>query len=227
MPVPLAGITASALGGLLALLLGLAASPVQAGNLVVNPGFDTDVNGWTVNNAAWDGTRDAAGSASSGSARSFRFLAGPNNCLDTISQCVTGLNGGTRYDFGGTILIPTSFNQTTGGQGSIGVQWYADTCGSALLGTDFGPIVDSTANADVWTPSSASGVTAPAGTTSALLIGRNCVLGVGNVEMFFDDMLFQPSPAFIVAVPTLDRGGLALLVALFAGVGLLALRRRG
>ena len=171
MRAPMAGWTASLLGGLLAILLGLAASPVQAENLVVNPGFDTGVNGWTVNNAAWDGTHDAEGSAASGSARSFRFLAGPNDCIDTISQCVTGLSGGARYDFGGKILIPTSLNQTTGGQGSIDVQWYSDTCGSALLRTDFGPTVDSTANADVWTPSSTSGVTAPSGATSARLTG--------------------------------------------------------
>ncbi len=149
----MAGWTASLLGGLLAIFLGLAAAPVRAENLAANPGFDTDVNGWTVNNAARDGTRDAQGSAGSGSARSFRFLAGPNDCIDTISQCVTGLRGGTRYDFGGKILLPTSLNQTTGGQGSIDVQWYSGTCGSALLRTDFGPTVDSTANADVWTPS--------------------------------------------------------------------------
>ena len=214
----------AALGGLLALFLGLAASPLRAGNLVSNPGFDTDASGWTLTDAAWDGTRDAAGSASSGSVRSFVTFR-VNACFDVLTQCVTGLQGGTRYDFGGKILIPTSPNQTTGGQGTIGVQWYSGGCGSGPLGESFGPLVDSTADADVWTASNSAGIAAPAGATSAFLIGRSCVLGQGNVEMFFDDMLLEPSPAFTPTVPTLDLPGLALFGLLLASRGLLALRR--
>ncbi len=52
------------------------------------------------------------------------------------------------------------------------------------------------------------------------------MLGVGNVEIFFDDMFLQSSPTFTPAVPVLDRGGLAVLVLLLGSCGLLALRRR-
>src|SRR5262245_61327884 len=99
-----------------------------------------------------------------GSLQSFVIFS----CADALSQCVTGLSGGNRYDFGGKILIPKSALQTTGGQGVISARWYSGAC-STPLGSDSAPIVDSTANADVWTPTTAAGVIAPPGTTSALL----------------------------------------------------------
>jgi hypothetical protein len=50
------------------------------------------------------------------------------------------------------------------------------------------------------------------------------VLGVGNVEMFFDNLYFAATPPFNPAVPTLQPWGIALLVLLLGGAGLLALR---
>ena len=48
------------------------AAPAAAQNLLQNPGFTTDLSGWTVNagagSIAWNAL-DASGSASSGSAR--------------------------------------------------------------------------------------------------------------------------------------------------------------
>src|SRR6202035_4298282 len=134
---------AAVLGGLCG-FLAPAVSSAQAPNLLVNPHFDTDLSGWgDPLFVGWDGAHDAGSSPASGSAESFRFLDGPNSCIEPLFQCVTGLSGGTRYDFGGQIIIPHDLNQTTGGQGAVGVHWYSDTCGGTLIGSAFGPVVDS------------------------------------------------------------------------------------
>lgn len=63
-------------------------SPAIGPNLVTNPGFDTDLAGWTPSGAVW-GSSDANSSVTSGSAR-LQAVAQPAQCTGnvTIRQCV-------------------------------------------------------------------------------------------------------------------------------------------
>ena len=57
----------------LAALLAAMATALSAQNLILNPHFDTGLQNWlqTLNDATWDGTMDADGSAGSGSELAF------------------------------------------------------------------------------------------------------------------------------------------------------------
>lgn len=68
--------------------------------LALNAGFDEDLRLWSATNTTWDGTRDAAGSADSGSAHVL--LTAPQNVTRAFgaSQCIP-LPGPGRYTLNG------------------------------------------------------------------------------------------------------------------------------
>ncbi|HEX4960775.1 MAG TPA: hypothetical protein VF173_08045 [Thermoanaerobaculia bacterium] len=98
------------------LLAGLTAS-ASAQNLLVNPNFDTGLGGWQVGGVpmvSWDGTRDADGSPTSGSARAVWQQPVVTGIYPVVSQCVE-ITPGTSYLFGGKVFLPPG--QTTSGSG--------------------------------------------------------------------------------------------------------------
>jgi hypothetical protein len=98
MPFPVRMIAGTA-----ALLLGVL--PAGAQNLLTNPGFATDLSGWSVGvtfvTATWQ-PLDATGQSNSGSASVTNTAQGLTNGL---SQCVPA-TGGVPYDFGARIEVP-------------------------------------------------------------------------------------------------------------------------
>ncbi|HVR11727.1 MAG TPA: hypothetical protein VMW75_27040 [Thermoanaerobaculia bacterium] len=89
--------------GVAALLAGQGAASAQ--NLVVNPDFDTSLNGWVVTDmVSWDGTLDAGASPGSGSAKGVFDAPAATQLYPVISQCLP-LDIGTTYHFGGDIFI--------------------------------------------------------------------------------------------------------------------------
>ncbi len=85
-----------------ALLSGSGTGAAQ--NLLVNPNFDTGLTGWQVlGPGTWDGTLDADGASTSGSAKGVvTQLGGIDNI---VAQCVP-LDLGATYHFGGKVFIP-------------------------------------------------------------------------------------------------------------------------
>jgi hypothetical protein len=99
----------------LALLLAGPAASAAAPNLLANPGFDTGLDGWQTiggSNVSWDGTKDAGGSPSSGSAKIDWQSPAVTGLQGVVSQCVE-VTTGTTYQFGGKIFIPSG--QATAG----------------------------------------------------------------------------------------------------------------
>lgn len=96
-----------------ATLAGPAAAAADGQNLVVNPGFDTDLSGWdVVGPATWDGTLDATGSPHSGSVRGVFNASAVNGDDGVVLQCVP-LTVGVTYVFGGQVYVHPG-NSATG-----------------------------------------------------------------------------------------------------------------
>src|SRR5262245_5998747 len=89
-----------------ALSIALPGVVMAAPNLLANPGFDTDLSGWTnpfsrmVN---WS-SLDAAGSAASGSAFAVNDIPGNGGTLIVLSQCVAATAFVT-YSYGGRVRV--------------------------------------------------------------------------------------------------------------------------
>ena len=97
---------------LAAVALFAAPGMAAAQNLLINPHFDTGLTGWQVlGPGSWDGTLDADGSPSSGSAKGVITQLGGVDAI--VTQCVP-LDIGTTYHFGGKIFIPGG-NTASGG----------------------------------------------------------------------------------------------------------------
>ena len=88
------------------LLLAGQAPALSAQNILTNPDFDSGLNGWQpLPMVFWDGSVDADGSPTSGSAKaSFSFGFPTPGEYPVISQCVP-LTGGDSYALGGKVLI--------------------------------------------------------------------------------------------------------------------------
>ena len=198
-----------------------------AQNLVTNPHFDTSVAGWgpVAPPPTWDGTLDADGNPSSGSARTQNSGGVLLTCFPLLSQCVTGLVPGQTYEFGGKVFIPPGqlgpgFVPVAGSGQVQAVISTLPACGSPAFGGPSGPATTTTG---MWFESTAF-ITIPPGVDSVQLQGVTChTLGNGTLVANFDDMFFQPAP--VAVVPTLDGGGLAVFAVLLAAAALLVRRR--
>lgn len=166
----------------------LASAPAAAQNLVANPRFDTDTASWSLNDPgssfAWD-SRDAGGSSASGSGHlthsTLLYYAG-------AGQCVSPITPGALYDFGAKTFIPSG--QSATGSANVLLDWYdAPGCTGNLLGSTG---TNGNLGFDVWTPSSRTGMPAPAGARSALLtVNVAKSTSPAPFEVFFDDATLQ------------------------------------
>lgn len=168
------------------------ATPGLAQNLVVsNPNFDSsDVSAWNVfpNLAIVQDPSDAFGNVSSGSAHVTNsaptaYNAGPNYCLPGA------ITPGAMYDLGARVRIPTP--QTAAGFASVAVYWYSGGCGAGFLGSTFTPSAPLT---NVWTLSTSTNLTAPAGAVKAVVyLFVNKTDTSGTFEAYFDRVFLGPT----------------------------------
>lgn len=198
---------------LLLSLLALAARPVLAQNLLVNPGFDRDLSGWTLStafstvptpgvveaSAGWTSS-DAGGNGSSGAA-AMHALAFIRTAADVwLFQCVP-VSEGVLVSFGARI-------QTTrqlGVQGQVFSSLYSSTdCSGTRLGApgfagslpvDF---LTETSSSGLWLPATSS-ILAPPGSRAALLqIGiwasGTSFYGTAYADVAFDNVFLSTAP---------------------------------
>ena len=185
--------------------LALALAAPAGANVLVNPGFDGDLSGWTVSlsGAAWD-PLDVASSASSGSV----VIAG---AFGVASQCVPIT--GTSYEAEASAFIPSTQPPSSFGLANVAV-WFFGREGCAGIPFNLLMGVQSQPAPDTWGLLSTGG-DVPTGAQSALL-RLQLQNVVGDFAVHFDDasLAFVPAP-----------GAPALLV--FALAAWLGRRARG
>jgi hypothetical protein len=167
----------------------LVATPVAATNLLTNPGFASDLSGWSLGvnfvTAAWQ-PLDATGQSDSGSASVTIAAPGITNGLQ---QCVP-VTAGTSYDFGARIELPPGQPDATA---SAVLVWYTGpSCtGGTVGGEPSTPAVATGGSAFVGVSATA---VAPSGALSATVV---LVVGdppsLSSAVAYFDDAYFQPS----------------------------------
>ncbi len=204
----------------LILVLALVA-PASAYNLVNNPSFAGNTNGWSVaGNVTFDASNDATGAPGSGSAQSA-FVAGGASTQLALSQCIVTGPGG--YTLGGKVLIPNG--QAVGGQGLVTVSFFsAPGCSTGLLGSSF----LSTATTGSFQTLSGP-ITAPAGTVAIWITGQNNAAAAGTHVVNFDDFVLdngQPPPPPVVPAPTTGWLALMALAAMLLVMGSVFTSRR-
>ncbi len=171
------------------LLLAAAAAPLSAQNLLTNPNFNRNLNGWTAApGSAWS-TADAEGSTRSGSGLGTNSAADGALSVLQLSQCLP-VAGGQTYQGGALVLVPGG--QQRSGFAAIEIAWFGeDACGGEVLDTtDLGNISPPIA----WQPVASASLFAPEGARSAqfqLFVGKN--EAGGTFLAHFDDTFFCPS----------------------------------
>jgi hypothetical protein len=187
---------------LLLSLLALAAPPALAQNLVLNPGFDRDLSGWTRwlvgypnpttadASASWTAT-DASGSIASGGLALHALAHRGEAAAIAYRQCVPA-TGGSLVTFGAKFLTT---RQVSLGDTSVSVDFYASTdcSGVDLSYVTATSLVSSqtgeTSSNGAWLPATSSAL-ASAGTQSMRVsVGANASGGA----------LFSPSSVDAVA----------------------------
>lgn len=187
----------------------LAATPASAQNLLTNPHFDTDLTGWT-GLATFDGTRDANGSPSSGSAS---VAVTTPTFLVLLRQCIPAAQN-TSYDFGGQAFIQQA---PAGGAVGVSLAFTSDsTCTSSLGSAGTGSPVSAVG---AWGSSTGTAVSPPGTAGALLLVGFS---GTGNFVVNFDETFVQLTSA----VPAMPPSMLAALALSLAFLAHRALRRR-
>jgi hypothetical protein len=183
------GRTGPELGVVAAALLAVAA-PAAAQNRIVNPGFDSDLSGWTViPSPEYTVTHDPVmGAGAPGSARVDVDSAGPLNHL-VLQQCVTVV-AGSNYDFGVQFRFASGANPVP--TGAVMVQWFTDGICNAPDGAAFSTF--STNTPDIWQLISATNVPAPPGIGSAFVSMLITSVGAGTSVAWYDDAYFGPNP---------------------------------
>jgi hypothetical protein len=172
------------------------AAAASAQNLLANPHFDTALSGWQTQlfqqpalTTTWDGTRDADGSPSSGSAKVVYTYGAPTALVPFMSQCVATTSG-IPYQLSGKVFIPGG--QTGSGGGLVGVVFYpTPDCSGAPppIGFSGTPPV-TTLNA--WTETAA---TFGSYGGSALVTAYLDAQGSGTLSANFDDLVLRPAAA--------------------------------
>ena len=173
-----------------ALLPVLASVAAAAGqNLLVNPGFDSDLSGWTVVSSSditvtWTGT---TGASAPGAAQLDVNAANARNTL-VLTQCVA-VAPSTNYDFSAEVRFPSGVGEVPTGR--IQVQWFSD--GGCLDALNF-VVSSSTVNSpDTWQKLTASAQTSSAIAESALVSTVLMLPAAGTSRLWFDDIAFAPS----------------------------------
>lgn len=163
---------------------------------LVNPGFATDLDGWTVlfgRPAAWS-PLDVQAAPDSGSARVTNVLAPSNGGTPlTLRQCLP-VPGGTGWLFAADVLLPAGEPVSTGGQ--LYVYGHDDAaCGLGIIAsasvTAFGSV-------DSWIPV-AGQLSLPAGTRSiSISLGVRKDVGISApASAHFDQVVLILDQVFV------------------------------
>jgi len=180
-----------------ALLFLVGVLDAQAQNLVQNPGFNSDLNGWTIpfgSTATWDG---AQGSSAPGSV----FLSPTSSgSVFVLTQCIPAA-ASTAYDVGGSFRYPSSV--TTVPVGSVLVYYFSDAgCTTQFSGSNSFQMSGGGSPADTWlTQNYPRGLTTPAGTVAVKIHLYFFTFAPGTASAWFDDISFAPSPLNYFTLP--------------------------
>jgi hypothetical protein len=169
----------------------LLTQPATAQNLLANPGFDSSLSGWEATAwASWDGTRDADGSASSGSAKGIADFQTVGGDAVVVSQCIPLAHTGDLYVFGGKIFLPGSQAGSSSAFFSLG--FFADSAchGAPVPGP--GGLTPLVTTLNHWTEASATVYTVGAAAKIWAVLRAQ---STGTLEGSFDDLFFQPATA--------------------------------
>jgi hypothetical protein len=192
-----------------------------AQNLVTNPAFNGNLNGWSGSlDTTYDGTLDATGIPGSGSAHDT-YNDPEIGSKSAMYQCIT-ITSGTKYKFGGKVFVPSEeLNLTYGG---ISLAWFenADCTGPI---SNAGTLVAHSNTVGQWISLDSNSVTAPPGAQSAKLYGY-----FGGVSqrlphnVNFDDMYLEEINTS--SIPTLTEWGMVFMSLALAGSAFWMIRRR-
>ncbi len=207
--------------GLAIPLLAFFSLPARSQNLLVNPGFDRDLSGWTVSaefyppanvdaSAQWDGTGSPGGTP--GSVR-FRLNAGRQTINRVLlSQCFAA-SPGKRYTGGG--LVRTDDQLQFGVVVRVELFPTAGCSGSAVTSSSAGslPPAGFTHNnsAGVWLPASASALAVADAQSVRFSAGIDAVTAswysFSSFDGLFDDayLIEAPDPAPTWILPSSAR----------------------
>jgi hypothetical protein len=149
------------------------------GNLLINPDFDTSLNGWTspFNTSVWVSNEDYQGSASSGAA----LVTVPALFESAPMQCA-GVNGNTTY------VARTSAKSVCGGDAELDLYWADEDCNA---GTTFSAQIATAVNA--WESFTVT-AKAPNQRGSAIVVLRNN--GTCHENVYFDAVSLLPDHIF-------------------------------
>jgi len=158
----------------------------RASNLLVNPGFDINAAGWSVEALALRATLDARDGAGCLTSKSIALTSAPGGVNAALSQCVA-VTAGTSYAFGGRAFMPPS---AFPGNLYFLVDWHASPgCGGNPSDTTLS-IVPSTR--DTWLDNTMT-VNAPVGAVSARVRLKLITTSESFVGLF-DRVFFGLSP---------------------------------
>jgi hypothetical protein len=175
----------------LSLSLASHAASSSAQNLLVNPGFDTGLDGWQVADVStsvtvsWDGAHDADGSASSGSAKAVWQAPAVTQYYGAFSQCVE-VTTGQPYVFGGKVFIPAG--PVPGSTFFIALPFPTHGCSGPAPPSAFVPTPPVTTR-NSWTETTAT--VHPFG-PSVLIAAVLAPDAGGTFQVSFDDAVLQP-----------------------------------
>ena len=191
------------------------APPVSAACTLPNGTFDSDVSGWS-NFADFDAGRGNPPGSNH---------VGPvpiSNSGNSWSDCML-VAPGDAFTLEAEVLFPTGENANAAAQ--LGILYYSDATCSSFLSLEVAPGVSNSVQ-EVWLPTSAGSVVAPAGAQGAR-ISLNVIAGpTQTANANWDNVLLSTQPVESVPVPMLDPSGLVLLAGVLALGGLVALRAR-
>jgi hypothetical protein len=168
-----------------------ATPPPPSGNRLLNPSFELDANNdgrpdsWT-SNAKF--TRSSAAVQSGSYAGRHSDTA---NSGYTISQSVTNLQAGQRYEVGGWVNIPPTSDAFSY---KLQVRW--QTASNSTISTS--TVASYTAATAGWVAANAT-LVAPSGTTNAQV---RMVISSLNATIYVDDLLLQLAGSGATATPT-------------------------
>jgi hypothetical protein len=167
-----------------------AALPAAAQNQAVNPGFVSDLSGWTVlADPAFTATHDAGQGFNSPGSLRVATPAATSSSFTVVQQCRT-VTPGQVLDYGGKYRFESGHAANLKGGGFV--TWFTDA--ACTVGASSAPTTNGVSDLpNTWLPIHANDVTVPTGVNSALFrLGISVVAGEG--VGWFDDVYFGPDP---------------------------------
>jgi hypothetical protein len=186
-------------GKLTASILVTFCAAASAQNLVQNPGFATDLSGWSVSNdensiASWSNA-DSDGSATSGSVLITDTSATAGSLDTPIEQCLSVL-GGASYVLSTRFFFPSG--QAASGLAETEILWVSsastESCSGGYISGNDVNASSTTEPSDTWIPVSKNVVAPPGAVRVMLRVGVDRQEETGMLSANFDDVSFAPAP---------------------------------